>query len=273
MAGNNESVGRTLLVALVVCLVCAVVVATAAVALRPVQQKNQILDRRINILQAARMYQPGMDVDAAFQSIERKFVELESGEYVEEPESYDHLKAAKDPQRSERLSGAEDIASIKTQENVGEVYLAYDDQHRLTRIILPVRGYGLWSTLYGFLALQPDARTVSGLGFYQHGETPGLGGQVDDPNWKSMWDGKKLYDENGEVAISVIKGHVDGDEPRARYQVDGLAGATITSKGVNNLVRFWVSDKGFGPYLKRMQQQFESEGGATASAATPGGEA
>lgn len=273
MAGNNESVGRTLLVALVVCLVCAVVVATAAVVLRPVQQKNQLLDLRINILQAARMYEPGMDVDRAFKTIERRFVKLDTGEYVDEPESYDPLKAAKDPARSRRLSGTEDIASIKTQEKVSEVYLAHDAENKLTRIILPVRGYGLWSTLYGFLALDPDARTVSGLGFYQHGETPGLGGQVDDPGWKALWDGKKLFDENGDVAISVIKGHVDSGTPKSEYKVDGLAGATITSNGVSNLVRFWVSSEGFGPYLQRMRNEYNGDGDHTASAATPGGEA
>ncbi|ASK33700.1 Na(+)-translocating NADH-quinone reductase subunit C [Alloalcanivorax mobilis] len=273
MAGNNESVGKTLLVAFLVCLVCAVVVATAAVALRPVQQQNQVLDRQVNILMAAGMYQPGMDVQAAFKTIERKFVKLDTGEYVDEPDSYDHLKAAKDPARSERLSGDEDIASIKTQENVGEVYLAYDDDQQLTRIILPVRGYGLWSTLYGFLALQPDARTISGLGFYQHGETPGLGGQVDDPGWKALWDGKQLYDENGDVAISVIKGHVDGGTPNAEYKVDGLAGATLTSKGVSNLVRFWASEKGYGPYLERMRKNPDGGGRQTASAGNPGGEA
>lgn len=259
MAGKNESVGKTLLVAFLVCLVCAVVVSTAAVTLRPVQQKNQTLDRRVNILQAADLYQPGMDVEKAFNTIERKFIDLESGEYVEKPDSYDQLKAAKDPDQSERLSGEEDIAGIKSQADVAEVFLARKDNGELSRIILPVRGYGLWSTLYGFMALEADGKTIAGLGFYQHGETPGLGGEVDNPKWKALWEGKKLYDEDGDIAIEVVKGSVDSGTPNAENKVDGLAGATLTSKGVSNLVRFWVGEKGFGPYLERMRNQSGGE--------------
>jgi len=253
MSANKESVGKTLLVAFLVCVVCGVVVATAAVSLRPVQSKNQLLDKRMNILQAAGLYQPGVDVNTVFKSIERRFVDIDTGEYVEMPESYDQRKAAKDPQRSERLSGKEDIAGIKSQANVAEVFLARGDDGELSRIILPVHGYGLWSTLYGFLALEPDANTVSGLGFYEHGETPGLGGEVDNPKWKALWEGKKLYGEQGEVEIQVVKGSVDSKTPNAEHKVDGLAGATLTSNGVSNLLRFWVGENGFGPYLKRMQ--------------------
>jgi len=259
MAGKNESVARTLTVAFLVCLVCAVVVSTAAVTLRPVQQKNQTLDRRVNILQAADLYQPGMDVEKAFNTIERKFIDLESGEYVEKPDSYDQLKAAKDPDQSERLSGEEDIAGIKSQADVAEVFLARKDNGDLSRIILPIRGYGLWSTLYGFMALEADGKTIAGLGFYQHGETPGLGGEVDNPKWKAIWEGKKLYDEDGDIAIQVVKGSVDSGTPNAENKVDGLAGATLTSKGVSNLVRFWVGEKGFGPYLDRMRNKTGGE--------------
>ena len=253
MSANKESVGKTLLVAFLVCVVCGVVVATAAVSLRPVQSKNQLLDKRMNILQAAGLYQPGVDVNTVFKSIERRFVDIDTGEYVEMPESYDQRKAAKDPQRSERLSGKEDIAGIKSQAKVAEVFLARGDDGVLSRIILPVHGYGLGSNLYRFLALEPDANTVSGLGFYEHGETPGLGGEVDNPKWKALWEGKKLYGEQGEVEIQVVKGSVDSKTPNAEHKVDGLAGATLTSNGVSNLLRFWVGENGFGPYLKRMQ--------------------
>ncbi|WP_290518580.1 Na(+)-translocating NADH-quinone reductase subunit C [Alcanivorax sp.] len=254
MAGKNESVGKTLLVAFLVCVVCGVVVATAAVSLRPVQNENKLIDKRMNILLAAGMYDASQDVNEQFKSIERKFVEIDSGDYVEMPESYDQRTAAKDPAQSERLSGDVDIAGIKNQAEVAEVYLARGDNGELSRIILPVHGYGLWSTLYGFLALEPDANTVAGLGFYEHGETPGLGGEVDNPKWKALWEGKKLYGDQGEVEIQVIKGTVESNTPNAEHKVDGLAGATLTSKGVSNLLRFWVGENGFGPYLKRMRQ-------------------
>lgn len=267
MAGKNETVGKTLLVAFLVCVVCGVVVATAAVSLRPVQNENKLIDKRMNILQAAGMYEAGVDVNEQFATIERKFVDIDTGDYVDMPESYDQRKAAKDPKQSVRLSGDVDKASIKSQAKVAEVYLAKDDNGELSRIILPVHGYGLWSTLYGFLALEPDANTVAGLGFYEHAETPCLGGEVDNPKWKALWHGKKLFGEQGEVEIQVIKGTVEANTPNAEHKVDGLAGATLTSNGVNNLLRFWVGENGFGPYLQRMQQESNVTGQSSEAAA------
>lgn len=255
MSAKNDSVLRTLTVAFMVCLVCGIVVATAAVSLRPVQQQNKLLDKQINILQAAGLYEPGMDVLAAFETIDRRFVDIATGEYVEMPDSYDQRKAAKDPEQSISLDGEQDIASIRRQARVAEVYLARDENGELSRIILPVHGYGLWSTLYGFLALEADANTVAGLGFYEHAETPGLGGEVDNPKWKAMWSGKEVFDEQGVVAIQVIKGVVDATTPDAQHKIDGLAGATLTSNGVSNLVRFWTGEDGFGPYLQRLREQ------------------
>lgn len=254
MSAKSESVGKTLLVAFLVCVVCGVVVATAAVSLRPVQERNKLNDKRSNILQAAGLYQQGVPVDEQFKSIERKFVDISTGEYVEMADSYEQRKAAKDPKASVRLSGEQDIANIKSQAKVAEVYLARDDNGDLSRIILPVHGYGLWSTMYGFLALESDANTVAGFGFYEQGETPGLGGEVDNPKWKALWPGKALFGAEGDVEIRVVKNGTGGSAA-AEHTVDGLAGATLTTNGVNNLVRFWVGEDGFGPYLKRMQAE------------------
>lgn len=256
MAIEKDSVGGTLLVAFLVCLVCAVVVSTAAVALRPLQEQNRKLDRQINILRAADMYEPGIDVEKAFATIERRFVDFDTGELVEMPDSYDQRSASRDPETSRRLE--DDPASIRRQAKVGEVYLARTEDGALNRIILPVHGYGLWSTMYGFLALQPDAQTVAGLGFYEHGETPGLGGEIDNPRWQENWEGKKLFDNDGDVAIQVIKGSVDAGTADREHKIDGLSGATLTSNGVNNMVRFWVGEQGFGPFLDRMQEKYAS---------------
>ena len=256
MAIQKDSIGGTLLVAFLVCLVCAIVVSTAAVALRPLQEANRVLDRQVNILRAADMYEPGMDVQAAFETIERRFVNIETGEEVEMPDSYDQRRASRDPEQSRRLS--DDPASIRRQAKVAEVYLARTEQGELNRIILPVHGYGLWSTMYGFLALEPDARTVAGIGFYEHGETPGLGGEIDNPRWQQNWEGKKLFDDDGNVAIQVIKGTVDAGTADREHKVDGLSGATLTANGVSYMVRFWVGEQGFGPYLDRMQEKYAS---------------
>lgn len=263
MSANNESVAKTLLVAFLVCVVCGIVVATAAVSLRPIQNENKLIDKRKNILQAAGMYDPSKPVSEQFASIERRFVDIATGEYVEMPEAYDQRKASKDPALSVALSGEEDIASIKRQAKVAEVYLAQDENGELSRIILPVHGYGLWSTLYGFLALEPDANTVAGLGFYEHAETPGLGGEVDNPSWKAQWAGKTLYDDAGAVAVQLIKGTVDASTPNAEHKVDGLAGATLTSNGVTNLLQFWVGENGFGPYLQKIHNAAANDSAET----------
>ncbi|WP_290652454.1 Na(+)-translocating NADH-quinone reductase subunit C [Aquisalimonas sp.] len=258
MAVDKESIGNTLRVALFVCLVCAVVVATAAVGLRPLQHENFMQYRQIHVLQAAGLYEPGMDVRAAFETVERRFVDIDSGEYVDKPDDYDQRQAARDPELSRPVSP--DPAGIRRQAQVAEVFLARGEDGEVRRIILPVHGYGLWSTMYGFLALEPDANTVAGIGFFEHGETPGLGGEIDNPRWQQNWEGKRLFDEDGEVAIRVVKGAVGDGEPDEEHKIDGLSGATLTANGVNHLVRFWVSEAGFGPYLERMREAYQRNG-------------
>lgn len=153
----------------------------------------------------------------------------------------------------DQLNPAEDIAKLVTREKYAKVFLVNDEAGNLSRVILPVRGKGLWSTMSGFIALDKDFNTVLGFGFYSHAETPGLGGEVDNPKWKSIWLGKKIYSESGEVKVSVIKGHVDAGTSDAEYKVDGLAGATLTSNGVNNLVKYWMGDDGFKPFLTNLK--------------------
>jgi Na+-transporting NADH:ubiquinone oxidoreductase subunit C len=142
----------------------------------------------------------------------------------------------------------------------------------VSRVVLPVHGYGLWSTMYGFLALEADLDTVSGLRFFEHAETPGLGGEVDNPRWQAQWSGKRLFDEAGEFALQVLKGRVPEGAPDAQHKVDGLSGATITTRGVDNLVRFWVGEQAYGPFLARLRQEIGDESGKVGQA-TPGTQA
>ncbi|KZZ13354.1 NADH:ubiquinone reductase (Na(+)-transporting) subunit C, partial [Oleiphilus sp. HI0079] len=169
--------------------------------------------------------------------------------------AYDQRKAQKDPKLSDSIPSEEDIASIKRRVDFAKVYLVRENEE-LKTIILPVSGYGLWSTLHGFLALEADANTVVGFGFYEHAETPGLGGEVDNPNWKALWPGKKVYDldESDEPKLALLKGAVDRSKPDAEYKVDGLSGATLTSRGVTNLVQYWTGEHGFQKYLNKLRQ-------------------
>lgn len=254
---SNDTIKKTLTVTLLLCIVCSVVVSTAAVLLRPMQQANQQRDFRSNILSAAGLLEDGGDVQEIFdQRVEIRVVDLKTGEYTDEvdPESYDQWQAARNPELSMELNQSEDIAGISRRERYAEVFLVEKPSGGLETVVIPVRGYGLWSTLYGFMALEPDGNTVAGLTFYDHAETPGLGGEVDNPKWKALWEGKKVYGEDGQVQLSVIKGSVDPSDPDAEHKVDGLSGATLTSKGVDSLVEFWLSDMGFRPYLQNLRE-------------------
>ncbi len=254
---NNDTIKKTITVTLLLCIVCSVIVSTAAVLLRPAQETNKALDFKRNILSAAGLMEEGRSIEEIFEErVTTKVVDLETGEFTDavDPSTYDQRKAAKDPSRSLPLSGEEDIAGISRRERYSIVYLVENQQGDLQSIILPVRGYGLWSTLYGFLALEEDAKTVVGLGFYEHAETPGLGGEIDNPDWKSLWPGKVVYDQQGDVAVSVAKGAVNPDSPEAKYTVDGLSGATLTSRGVQNLLRFWLGEQGYKPFLINLRQ-------------------
>lgn len=257
---NKEGLGNVLFVAVAVCLVCSIIVSTAAVALRPLQQLNKELDQKENILRAAGMLPAnakvdaqGRGVDELFSEFEVRAVDLDTGEYVDiDVDDYDPLKAAKDPARSTDLSPDEDIATLGRRENVSLVYLRREDGE-LDKVVIPVRGYGLWGTLFGYLALDGDVETISGLGFYSHKETPGLGGEVDNANWKSLWPGTLLYDDEGEPAVDLVKVRSPAGSEAARYEVDALSGATLTTRGVQNLIDFWAGDMGFGPYLNKLR--------------------
>ena len=256
---KKESISRTLLVAFLVCLVCSLVVAGAALGLKPAQLVNSQLNKQRSILSIAAEAPESAsaaEVQRLFKErIQARIVDLDEGRFsdAQDPATYDATKALQDANLSRDLTAEEDVASIHRRERYATVYTVEEDG-QLKTIILPVRGYGLWSTLYGFVALKNDLKTVTGLGFYQQAETAGLGGEVDNPRWKELWKGKLAFNDAGEPDIHVIKGNVDASSPNAAHQVDGLAGATLTSKGVQHLLDFWLGQNGFGPFLANLRQ-------------------
>jgi Na+-transporting NADH:ubiquinone oxidoreductase subunit C len=262
---NKDSIQNVIVIALVVCLFCAIVVAGSAVALKERRVENKALDKSKNVLVAAGLFEEGVtkveDINTLFARFEPRVVDLRTKQLLSEAEvatveqqleisflDYDQRKAAKDPALSSALTDLEDIASINRREHYSLIYLLRSESG-IDRIVLPVHGYGLWSTLYGFLALEADGNTVSGITFYEHAETAGLGGEVDNPAWKAKWPGKQIYADHGGVAMRVIKGAVDPNAAESVHQVDGLSGATLTSNGVSNMIAYWLGDDGYGPVL------------------------
>jgi len=265
----NDSFEKTIAVAFALCLVGAVLVSGSAVILKPLQVSNKAADEKVNILEVAGQLDENTKVEEAFKKFEPKLVELETGEYTDAypAEGFDQRKASKDPALTVDIPSDKDIAKIGRKSKIAKVYLVKEDG-KVKAVILPVSGYGLWSTMHGYLALQADGQTVIGLNLFDQAETPGLGGEVVNPKWKALWKGKKVYKESGEgdfqtkhhtevgePVLTLVKGTVDPAKPGAQHQVDGLAGATLTSNGVNNLIRYWLGSEGFAPYLAKLRAQ------------------
>ncbi len=244
-----------------VCGVFSVVVSLSAVTLKDRQDANRKLDRQKNVLLVAGLIQEGTrltveQADALFRdNIEAKLVELSSGAIIEEgaphwedPLAYEQRRALGDPALSSRAP--DNPAKVIRLPHRAVVYLVKKNE-TLDSVVLPVEGAGLWSTLYGFLALEADLNTVKGITFYEHAETPGLGGEIDNSGWRRSWKGKRLADEAGKHRFHVKKG-IAGDDP---YAVDGLSGATLTANGVTHLVQFWLGEHGFGPFLQALSAE------------------
>ncbi len=259
-SGRLNSTRYTVLFATAVCVVCAALVSVAAVTLQPRQKANARLYMEKNVLVAAGLVEPGAAVDR--RQVERFFerdirarlVDFATGELVPtdriDARSYDQRSARNDPGAS-RVAPPND-AGIGRIPNYGVVYFALKDG-RVEQIVIAVEGLGMWGTIYGFVALDRDANTVRGLTYYDHKETPGLGGEIGNPAWQALWRGRKGYDTNWRAGITVIKGQA-GPPDVDPLHVDGLSGATVTSNAITRLMRFWLSDDGYGKFLKRFRE-------------------
>ena len=260
---SNDSIKKTVLVVLGVCLVCSLLVSTAAVELFPLQEVNRKLDKVKNILVAGELFSEGTDIAKTYdEKIEPVLIELATGETVSEEkfddvlneENFDITVLANHSQYGRSIPQPQDLANIKVSPKYMLVYYIKEAE-QINRIILPVYGKGLWSTMYAFLALDKDLETVTGVTFYEHGETPGLGGEIENPRWNNLWKGKDAFDDNYNVQLEIIKGTVDRNRPQAIYQIDGLSGATITARGVDKMIKFWLGDNGYAPFLNKLREE------------------
>jgi Na+-transporting NADH:ubiquinone oxidoreductase subunit C len=167
-----------------------------------------------------------------------------------DPVTYDQRAAAQDPQSSLAIPKKADVAGIGRRAKHATVFVR-QRWGKSELIVLPVHGVGHQSTLYGYLALRGDGNTIAAFNIYEHGETPGYGARVTEPAWRSLWPGKRLTDEtdeSGAIKIAVVRGTASGI-----HQVDGISGATRTGNGITNMLRFWLGDYGFAPFLERVR--------------------
>jgi Na+-transporting NADH:ubiquinone oxidoreductase subunit C len=246
---------RTISFAAIVCFVCSIFVASAAVGLKEKQKENEILDRQKKVLDVAGLL--SADIANSADLIKKAYsdrvkpvlVDLKAeGCKGQDANTFDQQKFAKDPATSTDVSGNK--AKVQRTPNCAKIFeIKGAGGQGVETVILPVEGKGLWSTLYGFVALNPNGVDIKGLTFYKHAETPGLGGEVDNPKWKAQWKGKKAFKVGSEVPALYVKKGKSNDN----YSVDGLSGATLTSNGVTHLLQFWLGEQGFGAYLKNLK--------------------
>jgi Na+-transporting NADH:ubiquinone oxidoreductase subunit C len=208
-----------------------------------VQARNEELFRQQIILDVAGLMEPGGDIGQLFEAIEPRTVDLETGSYVDDG----------DPELLVSIPDDLDLAGIGQRPRYVTVYLVMDGSN-IDQVILPVYGKGLWSTMLGYLSVAPDGDTIKGLRFYAHGETPGLGDQMDKESWRAQVAGKLIYAGSDEPQIRVIKGLVQDGNPGAETMLDGMAGATLTGNGITGLLKYWTGPHGFGPYLKKYRE-------------------
>lgn len=245
---QSQSSFAILKFAVSVCLVCSLVVSLASVSLRSMQQRNELNEKRLNILRAAGLTDktslPAKEINDKFKSVIPVVVDLKTGDLdsSKNPYTYDMYAEAAG------VNGIvlkDDPAKIKRQAKDGSAYVIANGD-KVERIVLPVQGYGLWSTMYGFAALNLEGDiTIEGLTFYQHGETPGLGAEITNPTWQAKWKGVIPY-ADGRPDISVVK------TASRKNEVDAIAGSTLTSKGVEHLMNFWLGDSGYKHFVDKV---------------------
>lgn len=246
----NDNPFKTVAITLAVALAGSILVAGSTVLLRPYQLTHKEAERYSNIAELLQQLPKADDIEVG-----ARVVDLETGDYVPsaDPALYDQGQAPKDREQDIAIPAEKDIAGLGARAGYATVYLVRQNG-QTQMLILPVRGKGFASTLYGYLGLSGDLNTVVGLTFYEHSETPGLGALIDSPDWKSQWRGKMVWD-GPVLMLGVGSGRIDPDSPESKYQVDGLTGATWTSKGVTNLLHYWLGEHGYGPYLEKLKSR------------------
>ncbi len=258
MSSKKETPIKTIGFVFVVCLVCALLVSFSAVQLKPLQTANKLLDKQTKILEAANLLElAGSDIVATYNKfVEAKMIDLDSGEYIEgNPDLFDERRNSRDANKSDKPEN--DLAGINRRSHDAVVYLVRNAGGEVETVVLPIVGSGLWDLMYGYVGLEADLNTVKNVIYSDHKETPGLGAEVLNPNWKALWPGKKIYNEAGEVKANLVKG---GAKAGDIHGVDALSGATLTSKGVTHTLQFWFGEEGYAPFIAKYRSSLVKGG-------------
>lgn len=253
---NKDSVLGTFTIIIGFCLVCSVLVSSAVVALDPFKAAAIANDRQVSILRVSGFETQGTVAQTYADHIQAQLLDTESGSILAdrqaEADGYNFASLAKNPEFSIAIPAEEDQAGIRTRTKLMPIYFAHDENGTVTRVILPFYGAALWSTAYGYVAVAPDGNTIKAVTFYSHGETPGLGGEIDNPRWQALWVDKQIENAAGELAFTIKKNAAKEGESAA-FEVDALSGATLTTNGIRNAAQYWLGTV-YKPFLDQLRK-------------------
>ncbi|MGI9293921.1 MAG: Na(+)-translocating NADH-quinone reductase subunit C [Pseudomonadales bacterium] len=258
---SKDSPLKALIVVVAVSLACSMLVSFASISLKPIQLLNQKVERSRHIVALTGLVPSDKklsndEILNAVEQLDVRVIEIDTGDFDDNinPEDFDARAAVNNPDLSVPIPPDGDLARLGRRARHAIVYLVWEGND-LNRIILPVHGQGMWSTLHGLLALEVDFNTIGAVTFYEQAETAGLGDQITDPNWQVKWKGRQLFNNQGEVVFRVAAGPVEESSAAALHQVDAISGATVTAVSVTRLVEFWFGPNGYLPFLNKLKNQ------------------
>jgi Na+-transporting NADH:ubiquinone oxidoreductase subunit C len=258
---TNDTPAKALLVVFSVALVCSVLVSVSVVTLRPLQERNALVERSRNIIGLTGLLKPGENLTndeilEALEQLDIRLIDINTGEFSDAVDMADFnaREARNNPETSTAIAPEDDLASLGRRENFAVVYLVWN-AGQLQRVILPVYGQGMWSTLYGYIALETDLNSIAAMTFYEQTETAGLGDQIQNPAWLAKWQGRKVFSATNEVLFRVSDGAVVAGSAAAKHEVDAMTGATVTADAVTRLIQYWFGPNGYGPFIEQLRLQ------------------
>lgn len=246
----NDNRTKTLFVAFLVSLTCALLVTGATVMLRPIQAQNRAAEQQSR-LEALISAVPGISeliAESGGDALSTVIIDLQSGAAAAAvtPETLE--TALSDQANWTTLAARDDTAGIGNRPNYAQIYLLRNGE-TVSLAILPVVGSGYNGRIQALLAMRGDMQTLAGIAITEQAETPGLGARIEEPVWQQSFAGKTLLDDTGAVRFSVARG-----QARTEYEVDGITGATRTSNAITQMVRFWTGPKGYGPLMAAIRR-------------------
>jgi Na+-transporting NADH:ubiquinone oxidoreductase subunit C len=258
---DNQNPIKALLVVTVTALVCSILVTFTVVKLQPIQKSYQNIERNRALVQISGLTNDinllsDREIVNIFQKIEARIIDLRVGQFDTKynPDTFDTWTIDNNPELSIPIPTENDIAHLSRRSQLITVYLV-KDKDTMDRILLPIYGQGMWSKIYGFIALETDLNTIADIIIYKQAETSGIGDKILNSDWQSSWRKRKIYDDKGRLQIGIKGGQSDQKSLVSVHQIDAITGATVTVDAVKNLVRYWFGVHGYEPFLDNFRAE------------------